>query len=446
MITAIINVVCTLISVYIGVTTFYLFILTIAAFRFKKKGKISAKGYEPLKSQSRHPESDVSVYQSDFLNIAVIIPAHNESFEIAKTVGSIKNTLNYPEDHFNIIVIADNCQDNTAELSREAGAEVVERFDLSSKGKGQALDWFFKLHKSIYLKFDAIVIIDADTTPHPNFLNEICASLSHSGVDVVQGFYGVSNPQLNWRTALASAALSVFHHIRPAGRNQIGGTAGLKGNGMAFRTKIVEKYGWPAFSVVEDIEYSILLLMDGYIVHYNPDAVVYGEMASGSHQAQTQRKRWEGGRLELIKKYLIPLIKLFIKNRKVLYFDAVMELLIPPLSLLVMAQMVMFALCVIISLYPYFQGQSIGTMPNINIWLSYPRIWIVFICVTVFYIISGLVLRRAPFYVWKSLFFAPFFIIWKIPLYFSLIINRGANMAWERTQRESERRDDKAEK
>lgn len=434
MMTAIINVICTLISGYIGITTLYLFILTIAAYQFKKK---SGKEFT-------HRQSDASCDQSSSLNIGVLIPAHNESSEIAKTVKGIKNKLDYPEEHFNVIVIADNCKDDTAELSREAGAKVVERFDLSARGKGQALDWFFRSHKSIYLEFDAIVIMDADTTPHPDFLNEICTSFCHSGVDIVQGFYGVSNPQANWRTALASAALYVFHHIRPAGRNKIGGTAGLKGNGMAFKTKIVEKYGWPAFSIVEDIEYSILLLMDGFIVHYNPDAVVYGEMASGASQAQTQRKRWEAGRLELIKKYLTSLIKGFLKTRKISYIDAVMELLTPPLSLLVMAQMVMFVFSSMVSFYNNFQDQSITAVASI--WGLSPLIWILFLCITAFYIFSGLILKKAPFYVWKSLLSAPFFIIWKIPIYLNLIINRGTKMVWERTQRESEKKDDKIKK
>lgn len=421
MIAAIFNGVGTLIFVYIGITTCYLFMLTIAAFRFKK---ISGK-----------------VNQSNGLNIGVLIPAHNESLGIVKTVRSIKTTLNYPQAQCNVIVIADNCRDDTAELSREAGAQVVERFDLSARGKGQALDWFFKSHKSIYLQFDAVVIIDADTIPHPDFLNEIAATLSHSGVDVVQGFYGVSNPQTNWRTALAAAALSVFHHIRPAGRDRIGGTAGLKGNGMAFRTNIVENYGWPAYSVVEDIEYSILLLMDGVRVHYNPDAVVYAEMASGARQAGTQRKRWEGGRVALIKKYLPPLMKGFIKKRKIGYIDGIMELLIPPLSLLVMAQTVMCVLSMMIAVSPYAQNKIDITLTTI--WVCYPQIWLILLSMTLFYIFAGLILRRAPFYVWRALFFAPLFIIWKIPVYFSLIKNKGAKMAWERTQRESEKRDGK---
>ena len=423
MIATIFNLIFVFVFIYIGATTCYLFILTIAAFIFKKRS-----------GASRQSATNMAADQSNRLNIGILIPAHNESFEIAKTVRSIKNTLNYPESHFNIIVIADNCQDDTAQLARDAGAQAVERSDLSAKGKGQALDWFFKSQKEIHLECDAVVIIDADTIPHPDFLNEISQSLSCNGVDVVQGFYGVSNPQANWRTALASAALSVFHHIRPAGRNQMGGTAGLKGNGMAFRTKIVETYGWPAYSRVEDIEYSLQLLLDGVLVHYNPDAIVYAEMASGSRQAVTQRKRWEGGRLDLLKKYLPALIKAFMRNRKSCYLDGIMELLIPPLSLLVMGQMVMLVISLIISLFP------------LNLWGGYPQIWIIFLCITVCYIFSGLILRRAPFYVWRSLFFAPFFIMWKIPLYFSLIKNSKEKTTWERTQRESEKMDVKEEK
>ena len=139
------------------------------------------------------------------------------------------------------------------------------------------------------------MIVDADTLVCKAFLSELSASLSHPDVSAVQGFYGVANPRDSWRTALSAAALAVFHHIRPAGRNVIGGTAGFKGNGLALRTQLIVQYGWPAFSIVEDIEFSLLLLLDDILVHYNPAAVVYGEMATTGSQASSQRMRWEGG-------------------------------------------------------------------------------------------------------------------------------------------------------
>jgi len=386
----------TLIFLYVIGTTLYLLILTVAAWFFRKK-----RGSTPGSS-----------------SIAVIIPAHNEALEIKNTIGNVK-ACRYPGDASAVVVIADNCEDETASLARSAGAVVVERKDPSNRGKGQALDWFFKTHGDIYDQYDVVAIMDADTVPHPDFLLEISLSLSSPDVAVTQGYYGVSNPDDNWRTALSSAALNVFHHVRPAGRNRIGGTAGLKGNGMAFKTDVLKRYGWPAYSIVEDIEFSMILLQAGILVQYNPDAIVYGEMATEKKQAETQRKRWEGGRFEVFKKYGLPLLKMWFKDKKkVQYLDGFMELFTPPLSLLVMGQLLFF----VVSFFLY------RSLFNLSVYC---------LLGTAFYVFSGLFLKKASFYVWKCLLSAPFFILWKIPIYLK-IVKKGDHNEWERTQRKSE--------
>lgn len=382
-------------SFYITVVTIYLAILTVTAYFFKKKTK-------PLAMRRK---------------IAIIIPAHNEELQVEAAISSIRNS-NYSKYLYSVFVIADNCEDSTALIARKAGAKVFERTDVDNRGKGQALDWFFKNYKKEYFKFDAVAIVDADTFLHPDFLSEISSSLSHPEVKVVQGYYGVSNPGENWRTALLSAALNIFHHLRPAGRNKIGGTAGLKGNGMAFRSEILKKYGWPAHSIVEDIEFSINLLMDDILVHYNPDAIVYGEMAIERSQAETQRKRWEGGRFQLFKKYAFPLFKMFLTRQKVRYLDGFMELFTPPLSALLLGQLILLILAI----------------------FFYPATWHIFALYlfgTVIYVFSGLLLMKASFKIYLYMITAPFFIIWKVPIYFKLVLSRTPNV-WERTQRKAE--------
>jgi len=384
------------IFVYVIITTLYLVILTVAAYLFRKR-----------RSSSTAP-----------LRLAVVIPAHNEALEIQKTLSGVQ-TSNYAKEDFITVVIADNCEDETAALARNAGATVVERTDPENRGKGQALDWFFKNHSEIYGSFHGVVILDADTVMHPDFLSETAASLSSAGVFVMQGFYGGSNPEDNWRSALVSAALNVFHHVRPAGRNRIGGTAGLRGNGMAFRTEILRKYGWPAYSIVEDIEFSMILLQDGIWVHYNPDAMVYGEMATEKEQAETQRKRWEGGRFDVFKKYGPPLFRAWLREKQqIAYLDGFMELFTPPLSLVVMGQLLFFFM----SLLMYHGWVSLSVCCLLG---------------TVFYVFSGQILRHASSYVWKCLFKAPFFILWKIPIYLKIVKKKEQN-TWERTQRKSE--------
>lgn len=382
-------------SLYIIVITIFLATLTVAAYFFKKKTNPLAP---PLK-------------------ISIIIPAHNEGLQIEETINSIYDS-NYSKDLYSIYVIADNCKDNTATIARRAGAQAFERKDPEHRGKGQALDWFLKIYKKKIIEFDAIAIIDADTLLHPDFLLEVSSSLSHQEVKVVQGYYGVSNPDENWRTALLSAALSVFNHLRPAGRIGIGGTAGLKGNGMAFRSEILLKYGWPAYSIVEDIEFSIKLLKDGILVHYNPDANVYGEMAIENKQAESQRKRWEGGRFQALKKYALPLLLEFFKQHKLQYMDGFMELFTPPLSILVLGQGVLLVLAFFF--YPFM-------LP----------VFILCLFLITIYVFSGLFLKKSPLKVWLSLLFAPVFVLWKIPIYFKLLLSRKADI-WERTQRKAE--------
>jgi cellulose synthase/poly-beta-1,6-N-acetylglucosamine synthase-like glycosyltransferase len=384
-----------LVSLFLVGMSLYLVMLAAAACFFKKKVGPQA---EPQK-------------------LAVVVPAHNEAGQIAATIGTIRRS-SYPATAYGVIVIADNCDDATAAEARAAGAEVFERLDPVHRGKGQALDWLLRNHADAVAVYDGVVIVDADTLIDANFLMEMSASLSHPEVTVVQGFYGASNPTESWRTALMEAALCVFHHVRPAGRNRLGGSAGLKGNGMAFRTETLLKYGWPAHSVVEDLEFGALLLLDGILVHYNPDAIVRAEMAATRKQAESQRRRWEGGRLEVLGKMAPSLLRSWIAKRQFRYFDGFMDLLIPPLSALILALIGGFMVALLAS----------STMtPLLGFALAG----------SAFYVFTGLVLKHAPPAIWLYLAAAPFLILWKIPLYLGLLKGRGAK-EWVRTQRKSE--------
>jgi 1,2-diacylglycerol 3-beta-glucosyltransferase len=379
---------------FLGISL-YLVVLTVAAFLFKKSSDDSAR---PLK-------------------LAVVIPAHNEALQIQATVEAVRRSR-YPEDCYRVVVIADNCEDETAVVAEGAGAQVFERSDPTARGKGQALDWFFRGQEEAYSAYDGVAIIDADSILDEHFLREVSASLAHPGVDVVQGYYGVSNATESWRTALMTAALCVFHHVRPAGRNRLGGSAGLKGNGMAFRTGILKKYGWPAHSVVEDLEFGVLMLLDGILVHYNPDAIVRAEMAVTRKQAESQRQRWEGGRLLLFGKFAPSLLRAWISQQQFRYFDGFMDLLIPPLSALVLV------------LGVWFVAALVGSP-------SVAPVLVLALVGVAFHVCSGLVLKRAPLAVWLYLAAAPFFVLWKVPLYLGMLKGKGSR-EWVRTTRKSE--------
>jgi cellulose synthase/poly-beta-1,6-N-acetylglucosamine synthase-like glycosyltransferase len=372
----------------------YLLSSTIASYLFRKK--------EPSRNR--------------YLNIGVAIPAHNEEESIARTIGSILGN-DYPANRFEVYVIADNCTDQTASRAREAGAQVFERFDDERRGKGFALDWFLTSCRRHYVQTDAIAIVDADVTADRNFLLEISASLSNPDIHVVQAYNGVSNPNDGWRPALIDAAFNIFNHLRMAGSFRLSGTAVLKGNGMGFRTRLLERYAWPCHSIVEDMEFTLLLLQEGITVHYNPDAVVRSEMVTSGRNASSQRARWEGGRFMLVRNMARPLLRLFRETGQARYLYALAELAMPPLSLLVM--FFLLATCA-----AAFIG-SPWTMLTGAFWI-----------VLAFYLVSGQIQRRASASTWLYLAAAPLYMLWKIPIYAGMVVNR-INTDWTRTTRET---------
>lgn len=383
-----------LILFLLGLACLWLALLTIGAWLFKTK----------------------KIADAPFLMMGVLIPAHNEELQMTETIAAVRR-CHYPEELLQIFVIADNCSDRTAEVARNGGATVTERHNLEMRGKGQALDWFLTSQKKLYSSCDLLTIIDADVAPEQNYFKELNCSLSHPDVQVVQAYNGVANPYDSWRTALMSAAFNVFNHLRMAGNIQLFGTATLKGNGMGFRREILERYGWPAHSVVEDVEFSLMLLKDRVNIHYNPDAVIRSEMAVRHSQASSQRQRWEGGRFALAKE-LIPRLAGKCLGGELRYFHALMDLAVPPLSLLIMA--VMAAL--------------------VASWLLVPTtlaVPMICLAIIIFYVASGQLLMRAPLRLWCYLASAPFYVVWKLILYIKMAFwGRGGK--WTRTVRKSE--------
>jgi len=175
------------------------------------------------------------------------------------------------------------------------------------------------------------VVVDADTLVSKNLLSAFSARLS-SGAVAVQAHYGVQNPNASWRTRLMRIALSMFHQVRSIARERLQVSAGLRGNGMCFRTSLLREVPHDAFSLVEDLEYGIRLGRKGYRVAYAFEAEVLGEMVSGEAASRSQRNRWEQGRAQMLKQHGWPLMREALVKRSGLLFDLAMDVLVPPLS------------------------------------------------------------------------------------------------------------------
>jgi 1,2-diacylglycerol 3-beta-glucosyltransferase len=343
----------------------------------------------------------------------ILVPAHNEEGLLPSLLNNL-HQLDYPAALYAVHVVADNCTDQTAELARASGAFAHERVDEEQRGKGYALQWLMQQLWASFEPHDAVLILDADSIVSPNFLIVMDARLAR-GERAIQAYYAVRDPQSSWSASLRSVALAALHYLRPLGRMPLGGSAGLKGNGMVFAAEIVREYQWSA-SLTEDIEYHMALILGGQRVTFAPDAIVWAEMPSSLKAARTQNVRWERGRQEMVRQYVPRLLRAALVRRSFLLFDAAIEQLIPPFSLVAAASLlVMIGALALQSLPAVLLGGFILVGQAV-------------------YILAGLGLSGAPGKVYQALLYAPIFIVWKVWLYLRVLVGLDRK-GWIRTAR-----------
>ncbi|MGO9932822.1 MAG: glycosyltransferase family 2 protein [Steroidobacteraceae bacterium] len=266
------------------------------------------------------------------LRFDLIVPAHNEEAGIARTVFSLL-AMDWPGSHFRVLVVADNCSDATASVARSAGAQVLERHDLTLRGKGYALAHAFAF--SVKDGFaSAVVVIDADAEVSANLLEAFAVRIER-GASAVQAHYGILNPWSSWRTQLITIAKGAFHVVRSRARERLGLSCGVRGNGWCVTHVLLSKLPYRYYSLTEDVEYGIALGMAGHRVEYAGEAHADADMASSEKNARTQRQRWELGRFQLVRSYTVPLLGAAVRRRSLVCLDLAFDLMVPPISYVV---------------------------------------------------------------------------------------------------------------
>ena len=297
-------------SVALAIPTITLCVEIIAAFFRGKRYKSCSRGISRL---------------------AVLVPARNEREGITATLRSIKAQLR-PDDV--VLVVADNCTDDTAEVARVGGAAVVERHDTINVGKGYALDFGVRHLENI--KPDVVIIIDADCLLSPGTLDDL-ASASLATGRPAQALYLMTAPlgsKINQQ--VAEFAWRVKNWIRPRGLYSLGLPCQLMGTGMAFPWKTIQEAYLANTSIVEDLKLGLDLARTGHAPLFCPSAQVTSEFASSTSGQDTQRRRWEQGHIATILQQAPALLGTAISNFNLNLLVLTLDLMVPPLSLLVM--------------------------------------------------------------------------------------------------------------
>jgi cellulose synthase/poly-beta-1,6-N-acetylglucosamine synthase-like glycosyltransferase len=243
----------------------------------------------------------------DAAGLRIVIPAHDEEAGIDAMLESLLGKLPRGASPRQVLVVADHCSDATAAIARARGVRVIERHLETRRGKGHALDEAFRQLLEHDREAQVFVVLDADARLGPGALEHLLAAFA-SGADAVQASYRVANPDADARAALLHLAWLGFNHLRPLGRECLGLSVGILGNGFGLTRATLEAVPYSAGSIVEDLEYHLRLVRAGARVRFVPAARVTASAAPTQAAADTQRARWEGGRLRMALEHLPRLV------------------------------------------------------------------------------------------------------------------------------------------
>lgn len=349
-------------------------------------------------------------------SIAVLMPAHDEAAVIDSTLKTLRPHLK-PTDQ--LVVVADNCTDNTAAIARQAGATVIERFDAQNRGKGFALD--FGMQHLMAHPPEVVVIVDADCRVEADAIEQI-SRMAHTTGRPVQAIYLMElPPQFKPSSAISALAFTVKNLVRPRGMDGLGLPCLLTGTGMAFPWERIANSPLASGNIVEDMQLGLDLAIAGHAPLLCRSARVTSILPQQDTAARSQRTRWEHGHLQTL---LTQVPRLTLEGVRQTRFDLIalaLDMLVPPLSLLVMAWI--GAMIVLVTAAAL--GASV--IPAIALGLSG-------IIMTATIVLSWWVFARKSI-PGSTLLSIPLYLLWKVPLYMAFLLKRQTR--WVRTERDA---------
>ena len=392
---ALLGFVLTLVALLVLVPASVFFVETVCA----RRGSLVA----PTASEGPRPR------------LAVLVPAHDEAAGIAASLATIAPQLLTGD---RLLVVADNCSDDTAVIAAAAGAEAIRRDEPGRRGKGYALDFGVR-----HLQADApevVVIVDADCVLHACSLDRLTAMCIASGRPT-QALYLMRSPAgAALSTRISEFAWAVRNHVRPLGALRLGVPCQLMGTGMAFPWPVIARAPLASGHLVEDMCLGLDLAAAGTPPLFCPDALVTSTFAAKADGLASQRARWEHGHLGVIAKRAPWALAQAFRTGDAPFAGMVLDLCVPPLASLVLL-LVTGALAGLALLALGGEGAPLSVFA---LALSLVSIGV------------GVAWRRfgRPIVSLRDLAGVPGYVVSKLPLYWRAL--RGRQASWVRTDRD----------
>jgi cellulose synthase/poly-beta-1,6-N-acetylglucosamine synthase-like glycosyltransferase len=352
--------------------------------------------------------------------IAILVPSHNEASGIAETAKALLPELG---PHDRLVVVADNCNDDTATHARQAGATVIERHDAERRGKGYALD--FGMQHLRADPPDVVLIVDADCRLEAGSAARLGAMVMALGRPVQarydmllpnDGVGGNASPGLR----VTAFAWRVKTHVRSLGLRFMRAPNQLLGTGMAFPWATLAQAELATGHIVEDLKLGIECAVAGAPAIYAPSTRVISQFPSTDQAAAKQKERWERGHLGIVATFVPGLVKDALRLSRPELLLLALDICVPPLALLAVA-LVLWSIVALV----------------VGFFMSMPALLIVGIALPLIFAVTIFALWRA---VGRDLlsgaqaFSIPGYVLGKIPTYVKALLGRSGP-GWVRTDR-----------
>ncbi len=249
-------------------------------------------------------KTDGHIPLKEYPMVSVMVPAHNESIVIRKTVLALLN-FDYPKERYEIIVINDNSSDNSAEVLKGIQAKHPDRKlivlntdnQLGGKGKSNALNIALSVATG-----SVIAIYDADNTPAPDALKILVENLmTDDKLGAVIGKFRTRNRNASLLTRFVNIETLAYQCMNQAGRFHFFKLCTIPGTNYVIRRSIINQMGgWDTKALSEDTEISFRLYRMGYYIKFMPLAVTWEQEPQKLKQWFKQRTRWAKGNLYVL--------------------------------------------------------------------------------------------------------------------------------------------------
>lgn len=348
----------------------------------------------------------------------ILIPAHNEESVIGDLVKNL-NQMEYPVELYDVCVIADNSNDKTAEISRKLGAIVLEHTSLPGEDKGKPYAIKYALENLNMESYDAVCVFDADNLVTLNYLklmnNHLCA-----GEKLIQCYLDSKNPNDNAVSLGYATSYYYMNRSWQLAKYRLGLGNAIGGTGFCVECGLLDRVGWTARSLTEDLEFTMQCLLIGERATWCHYARVYDEKPTSFWASCVQRLRWARGHWDVFFKYSFALLLRSVTKADLRAFDGFLYLLNPG--------KIVIGTVTSITLYTAYFTDSSFIQSILPLW-----VWLSFLAFNLIYITATLEDSAHEINMFKAFFSVIFVNYSYVPLFVWSLFTSGKRV-WVRTE------------